>query len=129
MTGRLRYLRLTAARTRAPLLPLAACVFWVVGIYSYEHNEVGQTFGLTALLCCALDAWLVAAILAGEPAAQADMASAALGGDVRRARRHARRRRGAVVAQLRRARRRDTGRRRVVDATTAVAAGPATASP
>jgi hypothetical protein len=78
--GRLRYLRLTAARTRSPLVPLAACVFWVVGIYSYPRNEVGQTFGLTALLCCALAAWLVGAILAGEPAAQADMASAALGG-------------------------------------------------
>jgi hypothetical protein len=36
-------------------------------------------------MCCALAAWLVGAVLAGEPAAQAEMASAAVGGQRGRA--------------------------------------------
>jgi hypothetical protein len=75
-----RYLRLLATRTRAPLLPLAGCVFAVAGVFGYDHNEVGKTWGLTAVLCCALAAWVVGAILAAEPEPQAAMATAALGG-------------------------------------------------
>lgn len=80
MTAAIRYLRLLATRTRAPLIPLAGCVFSVAGVFAYDRNEVGATWGLTAILCCALAAWLVGAILAGEPASQAATATAALGG-------------------------------------------------
>jgi hypothetical protein len=80
VTARIRYLRLIATRTRAPLIPIAACLFAVIGVFGYDHNEVGKTWGLTAVLCCALAAWIVGAILAGEPEAQAAMATAALGG-------------------------------------------------
>ncbi len=84
MTARLRYVALIAARTRTPLVPLAITLFCVIGVFAYPHNEVGGTWGPTALLCCALAAWLVGAMLAGEPEAQADMVTVALGG--RRAR-------------------------------------------
>jgi hypothetical protein len=80
VTAWMRYLRLTATRTRAPLVPFAGCVFAVIGVFAYDHNEVGKTWGLTAVLCCALAAWVVGAILAGEPEAQTAMATAALGG-------------------------------------------------
>ncbi len=75
-----RYLLLCATRTRAPLPALAATIFLVLGVFSYRQNEVGATWGLTALLTCGLAAWIAGAVLAGEPAAQADMATAALGG-------------------------------------------------
>jgi hypothetical protein len=78
--ARARYLLLTGARTRTPLAPLAITVFWVFGTFFYANNEVGATWGQTGVTCCALAAWLVGAILAGEPAAQADMATAAVGG-------------------------------------------------
>ena len=78
MTARLRYVALIAARTRTPLVPLAITLFCVTGVFAYPHNEVGGTWGPTALLCCALAAWLVGAMLAGEPDAQADMATVAL---------------------------------------------------
>jgi hypothetical protein len=84
VTARLRYVLLGAARTRTPLAPLAASIFAVIGVFAYRQNEVGQTWGLTAVLSCGLAAWLVGAVLAGEPPAQADMATVALGG--RRAR-------------------------------------------
>jgi len=84
VTARLRYLALTAARTRAVLPPLAATLFLVIGVYAYRPNEPRATFAVTALMACGLAAWTVGAVLAGEPEAQADMATAALGG--RRAR-------------------------------------------
>ena len=80
MSARLRYVLLIAARGRAPLAPLAASIFSVLGVFAYRENEVGQTWALTALLSCALAVWLVGAVLASEPAAQADMATVAIGG-------------------------------------------------
>jgi hypothetical protein len=76
----LPYLRITAWRTRATLVPAAGCLFAVIGTFAGPRNEVGGAWALTALFGCALGAWLTGAILAGEPAAQADMASVALGG-------------------------------------------------
>jgi hypothetical protein len=84
MRAALRYLLLTAARTRTPLAPVAATVFALIGVYAYRPNEPQETFALTALLACGLAAWLVGAVLDGEPRAQADMAVAALGGRRRR---------------------------------------------
>ena len=84
MRAALRYLGLTAARSRTPLVPLAATVFALVGVYAYRPNEPGETFALTSVLACGLAAWLVAAVLDGEPRAQAEMAVAALGGRRRR---------------------------------------------
>ncbi|HWK25227.1 MAG TPA: hypothetical protein VNS09_01615 [Solirubrobacter sp.] len=81
----MRYLLLTAGRTRAPLIPLAATCFALLGVFASQRNEVGPTWGLAAVLCCALGAWLVGAVLAVEPAAQAEMAAVALGGRGRRA--------------------------------------------
>jgi hypothetical protein len=80
VTPRVRYLLLTAGRTRAPLVPLAVGLFTLIGTYAYRRSELGPTWGFTALACCALAAWLVGAVLAGEPGAQAEMATAALGG-------------------------------------------------
>ena len=80
MIARARYLLLTGARTRTPLAPLAITIFWVFGTFFYPNNEVGATWGQTGVTCCALAAWMVGAILAGEPAPQAEMASAAVGG-------------------------------------------------
>ena len=62
----------------------------MLGVFAYRGNEVGSTWGLTAVLSCALAAWLVGAVLTGEPAAQADMATVALGGRRGRARARAR---------------------------------------
>ena len=80
MTARLGYLALCAARSRAPLVPAAAIAFAAIGVYAYRPNEVGRTFGLTAVLGCGLAAWAAGAILAAEPTAQADMATVAMGG-------------------------------------------------
>lgn len=80
MSPRLRYLLVSAARTRTALAPVAGSLFALFGVFAYRGNEVGETWGLTAVLCCALAAWLVGAVLAAEPAAQADMATVALGG-------------------------------------------------
>ena len=76
----LRYLVLTAARTRTPLAALAASLFAVIGVFAYPRSEVGSTWGLTALFTCVLAAWLAGAVLAGEPRAQAEMTTAAVGG-------------------------------------------------
>jgi hypothetical protein len=80
VSARLRYLGLTAARTRAVLPPLAATLFAVIGVYAYRENEPRATFAVTALMACGLAAWTVGAVLAGEPDPQAEMASVALGG-------------------------------------------------
>lgn len=74
------YLLLTAGRTRAPLPALAATLFVLLGVFADRPNEVGATWGLTALTCSALAAWLVGAVLDGKPQPQADMTNAALGG-------------------------------------------------
>jgi hypothetical protein len=84
MRASLRYVLLTAARTRTPLVPVSATAFALIGVYAYRPNEPGETFALTAVLACGLAAWLVAAVLGGEPRAQAEMAVAALGGRRRR---------------------------------------------
>jgi hypothetical protein len=76
----LRYFALLALRTRAPLAPTAATILALAGTYAQKRNDVGETYGLTALLACGLSAWLVGAILSGEPAPQADLATVALGG-------------------------------------------------
>jgi hypothetical protein len=55
-------------------------ILFLIGTYAYDRNEPGPTFGLTALGCTALAAWLTGAVLAGEPPAQHEMASVALGG-------------------------------------------------
>ena len=86
MSARLRYVLLSAARTRTPLVPVAASIFAVLGVFAYRGNEVGEAWGLTAVLSCGLAAWLVGAVLAGEPQAQADMTTVALGGRSGRAR-------------------------------------------
>jgi hypothetical protein len=80
VSARLRYLALTAARTRAALPPLAATLFAAIGVYDYPENEPRATFAVTALMACGLAAWFVGAVLAGEPEPQAEMASVALGG-------------------------------------------------
>lgn len=80
MLARVRYALLTAARTRAPLVATAASLFAVLGVFAYRGNEPGSTWGLTALLACALAAWLAGAALSAEPRAQAEMATAAVGG-------------------------------------------------
>jgi hypothetical protein len=80
VSARLRYLALSATRTRAVLPPLAATLFAVLGVYAYRENEPRATFAVTALMACGLAAWAVGAVLAGEPEPQAEMASVALGG-------------------------------------------------
>jgi hypothetical protein len=80
VSARLRYLALTAGRTRAALPPLAASLFLVIGVYAYRDNDPGSSFAVTALMACGLAAWAVGAVLAGEPDAQSDMATTALGG-------------------------------------------------
>jgi hypothetical protein len=86
VTAGVRYLARTAARTRAPLAPLAATLLTLIGVYAYRGSEVGPTWGFTALAACGLAAWATGAVLAAEPPAQADMAVAALGGRGARAR-------------------------------------------
>ena len=86
MTAGLRYLARTAARTRAPLAPVAATLLTLIGVYAYRGSEVGPTWGFTALAACGLAAWATGAVLAGEPPAQADMVVAAVGGRGPRAR-------------------------------------------
>lgn len=78
--GRARYAAMLAIRTRAPLAPLTATILAAIGVYAYPRSSIGETWGLTALMACALSAWLVGAVLAAEPAAQAEMATVALGG-------------------------------------------------
>jgi hypothetical protein len=80
VSARLRYVALSAARTRAALPPLAATLFAVIGVYAYPENEPGGAFAVTSLMACGLAAWAVGAVLAGEPEPQHDMATAALGG-------------------------------------------------
>jgi len=80
----MRYLLLIAGRSRAPLPAVAAGLFALLGIYAYRPNEIGETWALTALLCAVLAAWLIGALMDGEPRPQADMTVAALGGRGRR---------------------------------------------
>jgi hypothetical protein len=82
----MRYLWVVAARSRAPLLPLAVSLFLLIGVFADPHQSMGQAWGLSAVVCCALAALLVGAVLAGEPATQADMATVAIGGRARRSR-------------------------------------------
>jgi hypothetical protein len=86
MTAALRYVFVTGTGTRAVLVPVVAYLFALLGVYAYPDSEVGPTFAFTSLACCALTAWLVGALLWAEPAPQAEIATAALGGWQRRAR-------------------------------------------
>jgi hypothetical protein len=86
MTAALRYVFVTSTGTRAVLVPVVAYLFALLGVYAYPDSEVGPTFAFTSLACCALTAWLVGALLWAEPAPQAEIATAALGGWERRAR-------------------------------------------
>jgi hypothetical protein len=43
------------------MIPLAVSLFALIGTYAYRRNELGATWGFTALACCALAAWLVGA--------------------------------------------------------------------
>lgn len=86
MIRRLSYIWLVGTRSRGPLLPLAASLFMLIGIFADPRQRVGETFGLCAVVCCALTGLLVGSVLAGEPAAQADIATVALGGRARRMR-------------------------------------------
>ena len=52
----------------------------MIGVYAYRDNDPGSSFGVTSLMACGLAAWAVGAVLAGEPDAQSDMATTALGG-------------------------------------------------
>lgn len=81
-----RYLLLTATRARAPLLALAATLFAVVGTFYQPYNQVGSSWALTSLMAAGLAAWLTLTVLSAEPAAQAEIATAALGGQGRRLR-------------------------------------------
>jgi hypothetical protein len=80
VASRARYIAVLIARTRAPLAPLTATILAAIGVYAYPRSGVGETWGLTALIACALSAWLVGTVLAAEPAAQAEMAVVAVGG-------------------------------------------------
>lgn len=80
MTVRSGYLWWAAARARTLLVPLAALVLALIGAFADRQSAPGSTWALTALMGCALSAWLVGAVLMGEPAEQADMATVALGG-------------------------------------------------
>jgi hypothetical protein len=78
--AQIRYLLLTGSRTRTPLIPLSITFFLTIGTFFYPQNAPGSTWGSTAVMCCALCAWLVGAVLAAEPRPQAEMAGVALGG-------------------------------------------------
>ena len=52
----------------------------MIGVYAYRDNDPGSSFGVTSLMACGLAAWAVGAVLVGEPDAQSDMATTALGG-------------------------------------------------
>jgi hypothetical protein len=78
--GGARYLWLVALRSRAALIPLAAALFAVVGVFAGARNEVGPSWALTSMLCCALVAWFVFAVLDAEPQPQCDIVTVALGG-------------------------------------------------
>jgi hypothetical protein len=80
----IRYLWVVAARSRAPLLPLAVTLFMLIGVFADPRQSMGQVWGLSAVVCCALAALLVGGVLSGEPAPQADMATVAVGGRARR---------------------------------------------
>lgn len=75
-----RYLMLTAARTRAPLLPMTAAILAVAGTFYQPLNEVGASWAVMALFAAGITGWLVVAVLSAEPVSQADMATAACGG-------------------------------------------------
>ena len=66
VTARLRYVLLCATRTRSSLIPMAGSIFAILGVFAYRGNEVGSTWGLTAVLSRALAAWLVGAALVGR---------------------------------------------------------------
>lgn len=75
----MRYRILLAARSRAALVPAAAWLFVLVGVYAYNENEVRDSYAITALLLCPLTAWLAVALSHAEPAPQRELLAAASG--------------------------------------------------
>jgi hypothetical protein len=80
VTASLRHAALLAARERSVLAPVLALLFVLTGVYFYKPNDVGPTWGLTALLTAPLVAWLRIAIARAEPEAQRLVRVAAAGG-------------------------------------------------
>ena len=75
----MRYRILLAARSRAALVPAAAWLFVLVGVYAYDQNAVRDSYAITALLLCPLTAWLAVALSHAEPAPQRELLAAASG--------------------------------------------------
>lgn len=84
MTAGLRYQLSVALRARAPLFPLIATAFVVIGVFADGYNLVGDTWGLTGIFAAGLACWLTLAILTSEPPTQAEMATVARGGHLPR---------------------------------------------
>lgn len=84
MISTLRYQLAVAVRARAPLFPLIATLFVVIGVFAGGYNPVGDTWGLTGILVAGLACWLTVAIVGSEPPVQAEMATVACGGHAAR---------------------------------------------
>jgi hypothetical protein len=80
VTASLRHAALLAARERSVLAPVLALLFVLIGVYFYKPNDVGPTWGLTALLTAPIVAWLQIAVGRAEPEAQRLVRVAAAGG-------------------------------------------------
>ena len=78
--SRFRYWLRLAARSYGVLAPLAVVLLFLTGVYAYKPNEVGPTWGLTALGLFPLTTWLVLAVLRAEPDPQRALRVAATGG-------------------------------------------------
>lgn len=75
-----RYQLAMLARSRAALVPIAAYLFVLLGVYAYRRNEVDASYSVTALLLFPLSAWLAAASAFAEPWTQRQIVAAAAGG-------------------------------------------------
>ena len=76
----LRYLVLTAARTRTPLAAARRLAVRRDRRLRLPAQRGRLDLGADRAVTCVLAAWLAGAVLAGEPRAQADMTTAAVGG-------------------------------------------------
>jgi hypothetical protein len=70
MIAELRLAGLLWLRTRAALLPTAALLFAIVGVYAQPENEIWSSYAFTALLLALLAAVFVIALAAAEPSSQ-----------------------------------------------------------
>jgi len=75
-----RYQLAMLARSRAALVPMAAYLFVLLGVYAYRRNEVDASYAVTVLLLFPLSAWLAAASAFAEPMTQRLIVTAAAGG-------------------------------------------------